>query len=98
VPPLSAGLGVALLDERSLIVPKDAHILRTAADVTAEVLADAERVYDGWFSGDDRIDWEDFVDRLAQYGAVSNPAYDFDAYDDPSVRKIQRHIRKIANA
>lgn len=71
------------------------RILRTAADVTAEVLADAEQVYDGWFSGDDRIDWEDFIDRLAQYGAVSKPPYDFDAYDDPSIRKIQRHIRTL---
>jgi trehalose utilization protein len=66
--------------------------LTTAADVTPDVLEDAEQVLDGWFSGDERIDWEDFLDRLVKY---ANGHYDFPEYDNPAVKKVQRHVRKL---
>ena len=69
--------------------------LRTTDDVTDAVLKAAEECWEGWFSNEDRIDWEDFLDRLADpYGHGEAGAFDFDEYDNPAIRKIQRHIRK----
>jgi len=73
----------------------DPKLLRTAADVTPEVLSDAEEIYEGWYANDERIDWDDFIDRLAKRGDFGSPPYDFDEYDNAAVRKIQRHIREI---
>lgn len=68
-------------------------MLRTAEDVTPEILAAAEEVESGWF-GDRPIDWDDFIDRLcAEYGG--DDSFDIDQYDNPAIRKIQRHIRQM---
>jgi hypothetical protein len=69
--------------------------LRTAQDVTQDILDDAEQVYNGWFAGVERIDWDDFIDRLSdQYGPRGNPPYEFETYDDPAVNKVKRYIRQ----
>lgn len=72
------------------------QILYSAADVTPDILKDAEEVLDGWYADAERIDWEGFVDRLAEYcGQASDPQYDIESYDCPAVRKIQAHVRKV---
>lgn len=71
------------------------HVLEDAADVTPEVLDDAAEILDGWFSNDEWIDWEDFIDRLAKRGSHSTPPYDFEEYDNPAVSKIKRHVRSL---
>lgn len=72
----------------------ECRALSSAADVTEDVLKDAEEVLDGWFSYGGRIDWEEFLERLEQY---NNGAYDFPEMDSPAVQKIQRHIRRIVH-
>ena len=75
----------------------DPRIIVTAKDVTPEILAVAEDVFDGWFDNDEPIDWEDFIDRLADPSGLNDKgagAFDFDHYDNPAVQKIKRHIRK----
>lgn len=72
-------------------------ILRTAEDVTAEHLTWAERVSDVYFPDEDaKIDWEEFVDQYADpngYNDAGVPAFDIDEYDNPAIRKIQKHVR-----
>ena len=73
------------------------RVLETADDVTPEVLEAAERCHDDWFDGGGPIDWEDFLDRLADphgFNDAGAGAFEFDQYDSPAVRKIQRHVRK----
>jgi hypothetical protein len=71
----------------------------TAADVTPAMLTAAEEVYDGWFSDDERIDWEDFIDRLCKWGLLDEAApWEFEEYDNPAIEKIKRHIRAYRNA
>lgn len=67
------------------------RILYTAADVTDEILADAEAVWEGWFADSARIDWDEFVDRL-----VVGQQYDIEDMASPAVNKIQRHVRGLA--
>lgn len=64
-----------------------------AADVTPEMLTMAEDIYDGWFDGDERIDWEEFFDRMAKWSLLEDPPWEFDEYDNGAIRKIQKHIR-----
>lgn len=70
-------------------------ILRTAADVTPQMLTHAENTADSWFSdADEPIDWEQFIDRFADPAGHSPAgAFDIDSYDNPAIRKIQRHVR-----
>jgi hypothetical protein len=70
------------------------RILRTAEDVTPKVLEHADEVYLGWF-GEGPIDWESFIDRLSVYGSMADPEYDIEEYDNPAIRKIQRHVRAL---
>ena len=73
-----------------------ATILHSAEDVTPDILKDAEEVLDGWYADAGRIDWEEFIDRLADhYGSHCEFPYDIESYDSPAVRKIQAHIRKV---
>lgn len=73
----------------------DVKMLREAADVTEKHLDAAEKVFDDWFSDDDQIDWERFIDKLADPNGYGNAGkFDFDVYDNPAIRKIQRHVRK----
>lgn len=67
----------------------------TAAEVTEEILTLAEGTYDGWFDDEEKIDWEEFVDRLVKEGYLADGSHlEFDTYDSPAIRKIQRHIRE----
>jgi hypothetical protein len=61
-------------------------------DVDQSVLDAAESVLDGWFADQERIDWEEFIDRLEKYLPDN---YEIPEYDNPAVRKIQRHIRQL---
>jgi len=65
-----------------------------ASDVSEEMLELAEQVYDGWFSDDERIDWEEFIDRLCKLSIHDEPSWELDEYDNGAVRKIQKHIRE----
>lgn len=66
----------------------------TAEDVTEEILQIAEETYDGWFDDDQPIDWEEFIDRMCKEGYLSDETrLEFEEYDNPAVRKIQRHVR-----
>lgn len=70
--------------------------VRTAEDVTGEILQDAEAVYDGWFAEEARVDWEAFIDRLSDnYGPQGKPPYEFLDYDSPAVRKVQKYVRAL---
>lgn len=70
-------------------------MLDSVDDVTEEVLKIAEEVESGWFEDEPKIDWESFIDRLANYGKYADVPFDIDQYDNPAVRKIQKHIRYI---
>lgn len=65
--------------------------IRTAADAD-QIYESVESVYDGWYAGASRIDWEDFVDRLEGHG--------WDLGDDmlseaiKRIREIVRDLRK----
>lgn len=65
-----------------------------AADVDDQVLGIAEDVMDAYFP-DGSIEWEVFIDRLAERGVYSDPPFDFDFWISPAVSKIQRHIRRL---
>lgn len=65
-----------------------------AADVTPAMLTLAEEVYDGWFGDDEPIDWEEFIDRMAGMSRHEAEPWEFDEYDNPAIRKVQRHIRE----
>lgn len=73
------------------------RVIQTAKDVTPEILLAAEQTFDGWFDNDEPIDWESFIDKLADpYGHndAGAGAFDFNENDNSAIRKIQRHIRK----
>jgi len=71
-------------------------ILESIDDVNDDVLAMAREVLDGWFASESRIDWEYFIDRLAELGySQCDPPFDIESYDSPAVRKIQRYIQRI---
>jgi hypothetical protein len=75
---------------------RDPKILYAAEDVGASVLRDAENVFDGWYANAGSIDWDEFVDRLADsYGPFADPPYDIECYDSPAVRKIKSYVRKL---
>lgn len=59
-----------------------------AADITAEVLADAEEIYSGWYE-DTRIDWDDFLYRLESRTGIDLGT----EATSPAIRRIQSHIR-----
>jgi hypothetical protein len=67
----------------------------TEADqVTGEILAAAEET-ETWF-GDDRIDWEDFWDRLDGYYLRDGTQLDLGgSLNSGAMRKIRRHILNL---
>ena len=73
---------------------KTYHYPTEASDITPEILTMAEEVYDGWFDGDEPIDWEEFLDRMAGYSLQEDPPWEFDSTDNAAVRKVKRHIRE----
>ena len=73
------------------------HYPETAADVTDAMLKLAEDVFDDWFADEERIDWEEFLDRMATYSRHEDVAWEFDEYNNPAIDKIKRHIREYRN-
>lgn len=69
------------------------HMLIEASDVTDDILKLAEECHESYFGADERIDWEDFVDRFEKSYLPDD--MEIPDYDNPAVRKIQRHIREI---
>lgn len=64
-------------------------------DVTDEVLAVVEHVYDGWFT-DGRINWDDFLERMDGSVLESGEKIDMGPeLDSPAIRKIKAHVRKL---
>lgn len=70
----------------------------TEADhVKAEILAAAEET-ESWF-GDDRIDWDDFWDRLDGYHLADGTMINLGGtLDTQAMRKIKRHILNYRKA
>lgn len=67
----------------------------SAQEVTEEMLRIAEETFDGYFESDERIDWEEFIDRMVAYGYLADDArLEFSVYDSPAIRKIQKHVRR----
>lgn len=76
-------------------VENGVRYLHDARDVSEDVLTQAEKVFEDWFDNDEPIDWETFIDRLADPKGYGNAGkFDFKHYDSPAIRKIQRHVRK----
>lgn len=62
--------------------------------VTEEILAAAEET-EAWF-GDDRIDWEDFWDRLDGYYLNDGTQLDLGgSLNSAAMKKIRRHILNL---
>lgn len=53
-----------------------------------DLLVAAEGIYDGWYAGASRVDWEDFLFRLEDQTGFELG----DSMDSPLIRKIKRHI------
>jgi hypothetical protein len=67
----------------------------TAADVTDEMLEMAEDISESWFGDEERIDWEEFIDRLCSQGYLKDGTkLDFEEYDNAAINKIKKHIRE----
>lgn len=67
--------------------------VRTADDVTDEIITMAQSIYAGWFGDGQRIDWHDFMDRLDGVELADGSTLDLgDTMDSPAIRKIQREI------
>ena len=67
--------------------------INTADDVTSEVLLAAIEVFEMWHDDDERIDWQDFWDRLeAIFG------FDVTNADSSAARKIQQTVREHRKA
>ena len=63
----------------------------TASDVTPECLEAVEEIFCGFFSPNENIDWDSFLNRLERWGWCSP------TLDSPAINKIKRHINKIRN-
>lgn len=53
-----------------------------------ELMSAAESIFDGWYADSNRVDWDDFLDRLELQT-------DFDLGSDmgsPLIKKIKSHI------
>lgn len=82
-----AGLGKLIMYKR-MEMSIDRMIV-TAADADS-IREDIESVYDGWFAGTDRIDWENFMDRLEKRG------YDLgDSWTSPAMSRIQKIVKRL---
>ena len=65
--------------------------IKTATDITPELLEMVEVIFDGWFIDEARIDWHAFLDRLELMGL-----YDLGGtMDNDAIRVIKKYVRKI---
>lgn len=57
--------------------------------VSPDMLEVAERIHDGWYDSEMRIEWIDFIDRLEK-----GSDWDFGCdMDSPTVRAVKSYIR-----
>lgn len=68
--------------------------INTPEQLTEDVLAIIETVYDGWFADEPRIDWFAFLDRVERLG-LYNLGSDMDS---PVVKAIKKYVRKLKAA
>ena len=65
--------------------------IRTATDITPELLEMVEVIFEGWFTDEVRIDWHSFLDRLELMGH-----YDLGStMDSEAIKVIKKYVRKI---
>jgi hypothetical protein len=67
----------------------DLKEIRTAADADA-IREDIEAIFDGWFADEERIDWENFLDRVENL--------DYDLGNDtlsPAIKRIKAIVREL---
>lgn len=68
--------------------------ITTVDDVTDEIIAMAQEIYAGWYNNSQRIDWDNFLDRLdgsqLEDGSIVDLGNDMGS---PAIRKIQGEIR-----
>lgn len=66
-----------------------------AKDVTQDIIEAAEMIYDGWFSSEDRIDWEDFFTRLDGFKLLDGTRADLGGEENSSaIKAIKQHINE----
>lgn len=74
--------------------PKVWLTVTEADQVTPEILAAAEHICEGWYA-DDRIDWENFLERLEECPLGSGESLDLGGkLTSPAIEAIKVHIRK----
>jgi hypothetical protein len=81
-------------DEKGRVVANDFEV-RTAEDVTDEVLELVKGIVEGWYD-EGRIDWEDVFERL-EYKRTLDDGRGIDLGEDlnsPAIKKIKSEIRK----
>jgi 3-hydroxyacyl-CoA dehydrogenase len=84
---------VEMIDGQTFVSPE------VAEDVSDEMLTLAEQVCDGYFDDDERIDWEEFIDRMCKEGYLDDGTrLEFQEYDNPAISKIKRHVRNYRSA
>lgn len=68
--------------------------VRTADDVTDEIIEIVMSVVDGWYQTGP-IDWEDLLDRVDGNELADGTMIDFgDSLDSPAIRKVKRVVRQ----
>ncbi|MEV0214331.1 hypothetical protein [Micromonospora sp. NPDC050695] len=64
-----------------------------ASDVTDEILDAATSIYDGWHSGDNRIRWDDLIDRLDGSPLADGTSIDLgNDMASAAIKKIKQHV------
>lgn len=67
----------------------------TAEDVTEELVNMTMDIVDGFY-GEQRIDWEDVLDRLERQQLADGRGIDFgDQMVSPAIGRLQREVRKL---
>lgn len=69
-----------MADDREIYTAEDADSIRE----------DIESIFDGWYADAERVDWDDFLDRLERRG------YDLgDELTSPAIRRIKAIVREL---
>lgn len=70
-----------------------------ASQVTEEILAAAEEVYNGWYTNGTKIDWEEFIDRIDGSPLDDGTTLDLgDSPLSPAINKIKQHVQAYAKS
>jgi isocitrate dehydrogenase len=65
--------------------------ITTADDITPELLAVVETVFEGYYADEPRIDWQQFLSRVEQYGHCDLGS----SMDSPAIMAIRKYVKKI---